>query len=87
MAKNKNITAIEKIIKELSYRDFIAAAKRNGTYRRPYNPNRKIQGYSLSADTMEALQVKWDYRDDKITEEEYKAFCMRYNLISLRENG
>lgn len=78
----KNFAAIEKIIKELSYRDFIAAAKKKGTYGKPYNPNRKITGYSLSPETLEALQVKWDYRDGKISEEEYKAFCLKHNLLN-----
>ena len=38
-------------------------------------------GYTLAPDTLEALDVKHGYLDGKITEEEYKAYCLKENLI------
>ncbi len=75
MFKGKNLNAINKIIKELSYRDFVAATR---------NFRRNIKSYSLSTETLEAMEVKYDYINERITEEEYKAFCLRYNLRSMR---
>ena len=77
MFEGKNLNAINKIIKEMSYRDFVAATRKF---------TRKINGYSLSAETLEAMKVKYDYINGKITEEEYKGFCLNYNLRTLKEN-
>ena len=73
----KSYAAIEKIIAELAMKD----------YRRenPLLPNgkpkyRKHRPYSLSMDTLEALNIKKDYLSSRISETEYKAFCLRYNL-------
>ena len=33
-------------------------------------------------ETIEAMEVQHNYLYDKITEEEYKSYCLRYNLIS-----
>ena len=76
MFKGKNLNAINKIIKELSYRDF-AAATRNFT--------RKIKSYSLGMETLEAMKVKYDYINERITEGEYKVFCLKYNLRTVKE--
>lgn len=76
----KNTSAIDKIIGELAFQD----------YRRfnPVLPNgrpkyKKHRSYSLSADTNEARQIKIDYLHDRISEEEYKAFCLKYNLRTI----
>jgi hypothetical protein len=42
---------------------------------------KKHKAYTLSEETLEALEVKHNYINEKITEEEYKAYCLRYNLI------
>lgn len=77
MLDGKNLNAINKIIKELSYRDFVAAATRNFTG--------KIKSYSLGMETLEAMKVKYDYINERITEEEYKGFCLNYNLRTVKE--
>lgn len=76
MFKGKNLNAINKIIKELSFRDFVAATR---------NFHRKIKSYSLSTETLEAMKVKYDYINERITEEEYKGFCLNYNLRTVKE--
>ena len=76
MFKGKNLNAINKIIKELSFRDFVAATR---------NFHRKIESYSLSTETLEAMKVKYDYINERITEEEYKGFCLNYNLRTVKE--
>ena len=76
MFNGKNLNAINKIIKELSYRDFVAATR---------NFRRKIESYSLSTETLEAMKVKYDYINERISEEEYKRFCLNYNLRTVKE--
>lgn len=73
----KNINAIEKIIKELSMKDYLAMNPVDKDGRRKYAHHRP---YSLSSETLEALEIKKRYLHDEISEEEYKAFCLRYNL-------
>lgn len=75
----KNINAIEKIISELAKKDYLVAnpVLKNG--RRKYAHHRP---YSLSDKTLEAIEVKKQYIADKITTEEYKAYCLRYNLTT-----
>lgn len=73
----KNTAAIDKIISELAFRDY-----------RAYNPllasgkpkYKKHHPYTLSPETNEARGIKADYLADSITEEEYKAYCLKYNL-------
>lgn len=72
----KNTNAIDKIISELSMKDYlqmnpIVNGKKKYKTHKPYN---------LSDDTMEALEVKKQYTNDIITEEEYKTYCLHYNL-------
>lgn len=76
MFKGKNLNAINKIIKELSYGDFVAATR---------NFTRKIKSYSLGMETLEAMKVKYDYINERITEGEYKGFCLNYNLRTVKE--
>lgn len=84
----KNVNAIDKIIAELSGRDFRSAWDKYPLSYRKYRAGlskRKPKGYypfaySLSADTEEARQIKKDYLHDIITEPEYKAYCLKYNL-------
>jgi hypothetical protein len=72
----KNTNAIEKIVFEMSYKDMLAAREKF---------QHRFKGYSLGQDTMEVVQMMRDYRADKVTEEEYKAFCLKYNLKFARE--
>lgn len=73
----KNTNAIDKIIATLAMKDYLA-----------YNPRRKdgrpkyktFHTYTLSAETNEARGIKDDYIHDRITEAEYKAYCLRFNL-------
>ena len=73
----KNTAAIDKIIAELALKDYRAynPVKSNG--RRKYKSHRP---YTLSSETNEAREIKADYLADKISEEEYKAYCLKYNL-------
>lgn len=72
----KNTNAIDKIIAHYAMIDYEKCNKlKNGRYRKKHVP------YSLSGNTMEARQVKIDYLNNDISEEEYKAFCLRFNLF------
>ena len=73
----KNYTAIEKIIAHKSYRDYKAALER---HTRHYK-RKRFEGYTLAQDTLEAIEVKHNYLSCKITEEEYKAYCLKENLL------
>lgn len=73
----KNTAAIDKIIAVLAYKDYRAYNPLKADGRPKYKKHRP---YSLSAETNEAREIKADYLADKITEEEYKAHCLRFNL-------
>lgn len=73
----KNTNAIDKIIAELSRKDYLQYNPRKADGRAKYKTHRP---YSLSDETLEALEIKKQYLHDEITEEEYKAYCLRYNL-------
>lgn len=73
----KNTNAIDKIIAELAYKDYRAYNPVNADGRPKYKSHRP---YSLSSETNEARDIKADYLADRITESEYKAYCLKYNL-------
>ena len=73
----KNTNAIDKIIAELAYKDYRAYNPVNADGRQKYKSHRP---YSLSSETNEAREIKSDYLADRITESEYKAYCLKYNL-------
>ena len=73
----KNINAIEKIISALAMKDYLAFNPRKADGRPKY---KKYHPYTLSPETNEAREIKRAYIADEITEEEYKAYCLRYNL-------
>lgn len=73
----KNTKAIEKIIAELAYKDYLRTNPRKPDGRPKYKKHRP---YTLSPETNEARQILIDYTADRITETEYKSFCLRYNL-------
>ena len=75
----KNYAAIEKIIARRAFRDFRAANPLKADGRPKY---KNYHPYSLGSDTMEAREIKRQYLDGEITEEEYKAYCLRQNLIN-----
>ncbi len=83
----KNTNAINKIIAELSLRDYKARCKRL-TKKQIDNikTGRKTLsdygGYSLAQDTMDAVEIKRQYVSEEISEEEYKAYCLKYNFIT-----
>ena len=79
----KNVTAIEKIIAELSLRDFKAKWNSLTEKKKEYYRFHDGFNYSLGGDTMRAVDVKNDYLADKISEEEYKAFCLKYNITGI----
>lgn len=87
--ENKNINAIDKIIAELSkmdhdahFRKLTKAQKHN--IRMGKKRLSDYGGYSLSGKTIEAIEVKRGYLSGKITEPEYKRFCIEYNLRTVR---
>lgn len=73
----KNTAAIDKIIAELAHRDYRAYNPVLPNGRLKYN---KYHPYTLSPETNEAREVKSGYLNGRITEEQYKAYCLRYNL-------
>lgn len=73
----KNTTAIDKIIAALAHKDYRAYNPLNADGKPKYKRHRP---YSLSSETNDAREVKSNYLSDRITEEEYKAYCLRYNL-------
>lgn len=73
----KNTAAIDKIIAALAYRDYRAYNPLKADGRPKYKRHRP---YTLSPETNEAREVKNNYIANKITEEEYKAYCLRFNL-------
>ena len=73
-----NTAAIDKIIGELAFKDFRAANPLKKDGRPKY---KKHHPYTLSAATLEAVDVKHDYLAGKITEEQYKAYCLRHNFM------
>jgi hypothetical protein len=78
---NKNVNAINKIIAELSARDYHAQAEKLTKAQKQKRLFGKYQfSYSLSEETKEAIEIKNDYLSGKITEPEYKRFCLEYNL-------
>jgi hypothetical protein len=73
----KNTNAIDKIIANLAKRDYLRANPRKPDGRPKYKTHHP---YTLSPETNEARQIKADYMSDKITEEQYKAYCLKWNL-------
>lgn len=81
----KNINAIEKIIYELFLRDCNDSLKKlTKTQKKNIRLGKKTifdyGGYTFSEETMEAMRIRNDYLADKITEAEYKRWCLEYNL-------
>lgn len=82
---DKNISAIEKIITELYFRDYNDSMKKlTKTQKNNIRLGKKTffdyGGVHFQKETMEAMRIRNDYIADKITEEEYKRWCMEYNL-------
>ena len=73
----KNTAAIDKIIAKLAMRDYLAFNPRQKDGRPKYKTHRP---YTLGPETNEARQIKADYTADRITEETYKAYCLKWNL-------
>ena len=69
--EKKNVNAIDKIIAELSMKCYESARKRTAG---------RVKSYTLSAECLEAIETKHDYLEGKITEAEYKDYCLKYNL-------
>lgn len=77
-----NTNAIDKIIAQLAMKDYLTYNPRRSDGRPKY---KTYHPYTLSPETNEARQIKHDYLHDIITENEYKAYCLKYNLLSLEE--
>lgn len=82
--ENKNVNAINKIIAELSKRDYEARYRKLtksqiNNIRQRKKTLSDYGGYSLSQETMEAIELKRDYLSGNITETEYKSWCIAYN--------
>ena len=73
----KNTNAIDKIIAELAMKDYLQANPKKADGKLKY---KKYHPYSLSDETNEAREIKRQYLADEITEEEYKSWCLKYNL-------
>lgn len=77
MKKEKNIGAIEKIIAQLAMRDYLAYNPRLPNGKPKYKTYRP---YTLSPETNEAREIKQKYVSGEINENEYKAWCLKWNL-------
>lgn len=75
----KNINAIDKIIAQLAMKDYLRYNPRRSDGKPKY---KKYRPYSLSQETIEARQIKSDYLHDLIDENEYKAYCLKFNLLN-----
>lgn len=73
----KNTAAIDKIIAAEALKDYERMNPRTTSGMRKYKKHRP---YTLSPATEEAREIKADYIADRITEEQYKSYCLRYNL-------
>ena len=83
--EKKNTKAIEKIITELSKRDYESRCKKLtksqiDNIRQGKKTLSDYGGYSLSQETMEAIETKNNYQNGNITKVEYKNYCLQYNL-------
>lgn len=75
----KNVNAIDKIISQLAMKDYLAYNPRTKDGKPKYKKHRP---YTLSPDTIEARNIKEMYLNDTIDENEYKAYCLKYNLLN-----
>lgn len=80
----KNTKAIEKIIAELSKRDYEARCRKLtksqiDNIKQGKKTLSDYGGYTLNQETMEAIELKRDYLNGSITEAEYKSWCLAYN--------
>ena len=73
----KDTNAINKIISELAMKDYLQANPKKTDGKPKY---KKYHQYSLSDETNEAREIKRQYLAAEITEEEYKSWCLNYNL-------
>ena len=83
-----NVNAIDKIIAERSQRDYKArinklTEKQIENIRTGKKRLSDYGGYTLGADTLEALDVKHDYLSGTITEAQYKAYCIKQVLMEV----
>ena len=78
----KNYRAIEKIIAYLTIVEYYRAnpLKADGT-----PTYKKYHPYYLTDEILKACEVKRKYLRNEITEEEYKAYCLKKNLIMIFE--
>ena len=76
----KNTSAIDKIIKELAYKDYL---RYNPVLKNGKPKYKKYHPYTLSQETNEARNIKIDYVSGKISEQDYKSYCLRYNLTHM----
>lgn len=75
----KNYAAIEKIINALAFQDYRRENPIMANGRKKYKNHRP---YILSYETQEAMGIKKKYLSGEITEEQYKAYCLRINLAN-----
>lgn len=74
----KNTAAIDKIIAQLAMKDYLRYNPRNKDGRPKY---KKYRPYTLSPETNEAREIQHKYLKDEISENEYKAYCLRWNIL------
>lgn len=83
----KNTAGIEKIIANLAAKDYSASMNRLTAAQRKNIATQKktladYGGVILREKTREAMEIRDDYLQEKITEEEFKAWCLKYNLTA-----
>lgn len=89
--EEKNTAAIDKIIAQLSHRDWKAAyealIKRKGKINKRTGLPNRVESYTLGADTMEAVEIKHQYIKEEIGEDEYKAWCLKWNIVHMNDTN
>lgn len=76
-----------KIIANLAVKDYSASINRLTAAQRKNIATQKktladYGGVILGEKTREAMEIRDDYLQEKITEEEFKAWCLKYNLTA-----
>ena len=74
-----NTNAIDKIISQLAMKDFLRYNPRTKAGKPKY---KKHHPYTLSPETNEAREIKAKYIAGAIDENEYKAYCLKFNLLN-----
>lgn len=79
--ENRDTNAIDKIIAELSMRDYKSQwNKLTGKQKYNVQIGKRQFSYMLSTETTDVLEIKHAYKEGSLSENDYKSWCLKYNL-------